>query len=144
MFKFLSSVYQESKLNQWINVLSVSFLLITGIRVLEWNLTLSNHTVSHALNSWELLGLFHDYFIISVLISGLALIFGLLSFLNVKLARFISLGLIFNVLLVLYFMESLTTLSVSDIYGMSKSQVEFISDIYGFKMVYLFGLIPAV
>ena len=43
-----------------------------------------------------------------------------------------------------YFIESLTPLSVSDIYGMSQNQVEFISKIYGFKMIYLLGFVPII
>jgi len=142
-------IYRQSKLNQWINILSVSFLLITIIRVVEWSLILSSHTVSNALTLWELSGLFHDYFTVSIVLFCLGIAQRLVFVLNVKISRFIVLaifltGLLFQVLLVFYFNESLTPLSVSDIYGMSQSQVEFISEIYGFKMVYLFGVIPIV
>jgi len=149
MFKMFTPIYQQSKLNQWINSVSVAFLLITIIRVVEWSLILSSHTVSSDLHLWELSGLFHDYFTVSIVLLCLGLIQRLVFFLNVKISRFIVLaafltGVLFQVLLVFYFNESLTPLSVSDIYGMSQSQVEFISEIYGFKMVYLFGVIPIV
>lgn len=149
MLKLFTSIYNQSKLNQWLNMLSVSFLLITIIRVIEWSLILSDHSVSGSLSSWELSGLFHDYFTTTLLLCCIGVVFGLVSFLHLKVARFLSLSvlltfLLFHFLLVLYFMESLTPLSVSDIYGMSQSQVEFISEIYDFKFIYLFGLIPIV
>jgi len=149
MFKFFAPIYQQSKLNQWINIVSVSFLLITVIRVLEWSLILSHHTISNALSVWELAGLFHDFFTVTLMLVCLVFLEKLLFFFSVKITRFIVLAivltvLLFQVLLVFYFNESLTPLSVSDIYGMSQSQVEFISEIYGFKMVYLFGTIPIV
>jgi phosphoglycerol transferase MdoB-like AlkP superfamily enzyme len=149
MLKIFASIYHQSKLSQWLNMLSVSFVLITIVRVVEWSLILSDHSISGSLYLWELSGFFHDYFTTIVLLCSVGVLFGLLSFLNVKLARFFSLSilltfLLFHFLLVLYFMESLTPLSVSDIYGMSQSQVKFISQIYDFKFIYLFGLIPLV
>ena len=149
MFKFFIPIYQQSKLNQWINMLGVSFILITCIRLIEWSLILSYHSISGALPIWELSGLLHDYFTVSVGLVALGILFRLISFFNVKIARFIVVSLfltflLFHILLVFYFKESLTPLSVSDINGMSQSQVEFISEIYGFKMVYLFGIIPIV
>jgi len=149
MFKFFTPVYQQTKLNQWINIVSVSFLLITIIRVLEWNLILSYHTISSALPIWELAGLFHDYFAVTVMLVCFGILQRLFFFVNIRIARFIVLAIVlslflFQLLLVFYFNESLTPLSVSDIYGMSQSQVEFISEIYGFKMVYLFSIVPIV
>jgi len=149
MLKMFTSIYHPSKLNQWINMLSVSFLLITIIRLIEWSLILSSHSISGSFHFWTISGLFHDFFTVTSLLCIIGVIFNLISFVNIKVARFLSLSillsfLLFNLLLVLYFIESLTPLSVSDIYGMSQSQVEFISEIYNFKFIYLFGLIPIV
>ena len=144
-----ASIYHQSKLNQWLSMISVSFVLITIVRVIEWSLILSGHSISGSLLLWEISGLFHDYFTVGILLCIVGILFRLLAYFNVKFARFFSVSvfltlLIFHLLLVLYFMESLTPLSVSDIFGMSQSQVEFISEIYSFKLVYLFGLVPVV
>jgi len=149
MIKQLASLFHQSKLSQWINILSVTFLLITIVRIIEWSLVSSNHSISGSLYVWELTGLFHDYFASTVLWTIVGLLFFVLSFLSIRISRFLSLSilltfLLFQLLLVFYFIESLTPLSVSDIYGMSQTQVEFISDIYGFKIIYLLGFVPII
>lgn len=147
MIKFFTSIGRQSKTIQWLNLVSVSLVLITIIRGLEWNLTLSYHSISDSLNLWEWSGLLHDFFSISILLIGLGVLQMLLSYLNVILAKFLTIiglivAFIFQILLVFYFEESLTPLSVSDIFGMSQNQVGFIWEIYGFNLWYLIGIIP--
>ena len=149
MFKLFESIYQGTKLNQWLNTLSISLFFMLIIRGFEWVLISSTHSISDDIAFWQLEGLLHDFFVVVLLVSLVGVIFYILSFIHIKIARFVGLSvilslLIFHLLLVVYFKESLTPLTVSDIYGMSQIQVEFISEIYGFKMIYLFGLIPVV
>ena len=69
MIRMFGFIYHQSKLNQWANMLSVSFVLITIVRLIEWNLVSSHHSISGSLSVWELSGLFHDYFASTVLLT---------------------------------------------------------------------------
>lgn len=128
-------------------VVSLLFAFVLILRLTETFLINANHTISDDLFTWEFSGLLNDFGFVAKWLLIFFPIYILLSFVKPKIADviLIFLGisyLIFDFLLIYYFNESLTPLSVNNLTGMPVNQLSLIAEIYGVESGHLFFIIP--
>ena len=133
--------------NNYLLIAAILFLFVIILRITETLLINSNHSISDDILTWQFYGLINDFGFVSKWLLILSPLYILLGCVNPKTADsiIIIIGISFlliDSLLIYYFNESLTPLSVNNLTGMSVSQLSLIGEIYGLRIGYLIFVLP--